>query len=71
MGKLLTDLAALGFLFAIPAMWIGGIVYTIMIPWLAWSATRSVKGIHRELERLNDTVGGKMTFTKSGPLGLS
>jgi len=63
-GKLI---AALYF----PTLLIGGFALSISLPWLAFSITRHVKGIHRELEQLNQTIAGKVTFTRSGPLGLS
>jgi hypothetical protein len=40
------------------------------LPYMAWSATRNIRQIRQQLERLNDTLESKMTITKSGPLGL-
>jgi hypothetical protein len=48
-----------------------------MVPLMAWSATRSVKGIRLELERLNASLeaariaGGQVdVFTRTGPLNI-
>jgi uncharacterized membrane protein YciS (DUF1049 family) len=47
-----------------------GILLYLLLPYMAWSVTRNIKGIREQLEALNDTLGSKMTITKSGPLGL-
>lgn len=50
--------------------WAISLVLLAWLPYMAWSATRNIRQIRIQLERLNDTLEGKMTITKSGPLGL-
>lgn len=47
-----------------------GLLLTFVLPIMALSVTRNIRGIRVQLETLNDTLGSKMTITKSGPLGL-
>jgi hypothetical protein len=51
-----------------------GLIFAMLLafwlPYMAWSATRNIRQIRQQLERLNDTLESKMTITKSGPLGL-
>jgi len=47
-----------------------GFLLTFVLPIMAWSVTKNIRGIRIQLETLNDTLGSKMTISKSGPLGL-
>ena len=39
-------------------------------PLMAFFALRHLKHIRLEFEKLNETLGSKVTITKSGPLGI-
>ena len=47
-----------------------GITIGVAWPLMVFSIMRNIKGIRGELRQLNETLGSKMTITKSGPLGL-
>lgn len=39
-------------------------------PLIAFSVLRRLRGIQAEFSRLNETLAGKMTIAKTGPLGI-
>jgi|GEM_PF-6696547 len=70
MARLIADLLTLSGMLVTVAGFMTAMVLAFWLPYMAWSVTRNIKGIREQLEALNDTLGTKMTITKSGPLGL-
>jgi len=70
MGGLMNELL----LSASGIMFIGGVLVTVLLggfmPLMAWSATRNIKQIREQLERLNETLAARDTRNSGGPLGI-
>ena len=45
-------------------------VLYLWLPYMAWSATRNIRQIRIQLERLNDILEASPRGARSGPLGI-
>jgi len=50
--------------------WLVTILLTGFVPLMLWSAARSLKGIRRELEKLNEQHDGAEFYTRTGSLNI-
>lgn len=55
MGSTLTDSLGPGLVLVIAVMWLAIIVATVTLPFVIFSIAGSLRGIHRELQRMNGT----------------
>jgi hypothetical protein len=56
MARLIGELLTVSGSMLIAVGWLFGIVLVFWLPYMAWSATRNIRGIRIQLERLNDTL---------------
>lgn len=62
----------IGNLLGVPLMllWALGLLLYGTLPVMAWSAMRNIKGIRRQLERLNENLEARPNSARTGPLGI-
>lgn len=65
----------LGAILSSSAMLVGGLGFVVSLvlafwlPYMAWSATKSLRGIRRELARLNEALESRSPSGRTGTFG--
>lgn len=70
MVEIIGALMGIGGGFVIGAAVLGMLVLSFCLPFMAWSATRNIRDIRRQLERLNDTLESRSPARGTGTFGL-